>query len=189
MEEKHLSYDIIRFHVPCKLEYTKLVEEVTGEISSYLKNKMVPGFAQKLRTVMNEVFINIVKHSDTAAQDEIVRFQFEIGLDYLTISIYDYGPGFEAAGHFPPYPEELIGKKFKLRDVLDGKVYFRIVNALEVSFFFEESEETDLAQMDELAALEDHGLGISIVTKLMDTVSYTYIGQGKFDWKLIKKLI
>ena len=180
--------DIIRFHVPCKLEYTKLVEEVTGQIGVYLHKKVDREIRQKLRAVMNEVFINIVKHSDTAAQNEVVRFQFEIGLDYLTISIYDYGPGFKAEGSFPPYPDSLCGKTFKLRDVIDGTVYFSVINPMEVSFSFEEKEETDLDQLDELSVLNDHGLGISIITKLMDTVTYTYIGHGKFDWKLIKRL-
>ena len=62
--------DIIRFHVPCKLEYTKLVEDVSDLISSYLNLKNNEQFASKLRAVMNEVFINIVEHSDTAAQNE-----------------------------------------------------------------------------------------------------------------------
>ncbi len=180
--------DIIRFHVPCKLEYTRLVEEVTGQIGVYFQKRMAPAFGQKLRAVMNEVFINIVKHSDTAAQNEVVRFQFEIGLDYLTISIYDYGPGFKAGRHKPPYPDSLCGKTFKLRDVIDGKVYFTVVNPMEVSFSFKEKEEANLEQLGELDALNDHGLGLSIITKLMDTVTYTYIGNGKFDWKLIKRL-
>jgi len=187
MEKKDLN-DIIRYHVPCKIEYTKLVEEVSGQIGVYFKKQMNPVFSQKLRAVMNEVFINIVEHSDTAAQNEIVRFQFEVGLDYLTISIFDYGPGFKAEGSYPPYPEHLIGKRYKLRDVLDGDVYFNVINPLEVSFSFEEKDDVNLDQLGELDNLEDSGMGISIITKLMDTVTYTYIGHGKFDWKLIKKL-
>ncbi len=181
--------DIFRFHVPCKLEYIKLVEDITEQISSYLKpSDATPEFQHKLRAVMNEVFINIVTHSNTADVNEIVRFQFELGLEFFTVSIYDYGPGFEAEGYFPPYPKDIVGKKFKLREVLDGNVFFTIVDPFEVSFSFEEKEETDLDQLDDLNMLHDHGLGISIVTKLMDNVTYTYIGQGKFDWKLIKRL-
>ena len=187
MEEINRN-DIIRFHVPCKLGYTKLVEEVTGQIGAYLQKQLDPAFGQKLRAVMNEVFINIVKHSDTAAQNEVVRFQFELGLDYLTISIYDYGPGFKAGNDRPPYPDSLSGKTFKLRDVIDGTVFFTVINPMEVSFSFKEKDEADLDQLGELSILNDHGLGISIVTNLMDTVTYTYIGHGKFDWKLIKRL-
>jgi len=180
--------DIIRFHVPCKQEYAKLVEEVTAQIAVYLKTKISPEFSQKLRTVMNEVFVNIVKHSTTAEQNEVVRFQFEIGLEFFTISIYDYSSGFSAEGYYPPYPNDVIGKKYKLREVLDGMVYFTVVNPLELIFSFEEREQVDLSEMDTFNLLDDHGLGISIVTKIMDTVTYSYIGQGKFDWKLVKKL-
>jgi anti-sigma regulatory factor (Ser/Thr protein kinase) len=181
-------YDIIRFHVPCKLEYTKLVEDVSGLLSSYLNLKSTDKFASKLRAVMNEVFINIVKHSNTAAKNEIVRFQFEIGFQYISISIYDYGPGFKADDFYPPYPKNIIGKKYKLRDVIDGSVYFTIVESFGVSFSFEERDEALLNSFEELSNIEDHGMGISIVTKLMDTVTYTYIGEGKYDWKLIKKV-
>jgi len=181
-------HDIIRFHVPCKLEYTKLVEDVTNLIGSYLKMKDSEQFSSRLRVVMNEVFINIVEHSNTAAQNEIVRFQFEIGFQYFTISIFDYGPGFPADGNFPPYPKEICSKKYKLREVIDGIVYFTVVDPFTVSFSFEERAEALLDQLGELTNLKDHGLGISIVTKLMDTVTYSYVGQGKYDWKLIKKL-
>ncbi len=180
--------DLVRFQVPCKIEYTKLVEEITHQVSTYLQTDPKSDFSHRLRAVMNEVFINIVKHTETAAQDEMVRFQFELGLDLFTISIYDYGPGFPAKGHYPPYPSDLIGNKYKLRDVIDGTVYFTVVDPVEVSFSFVETQESDFNQLSGLDMLEDHGLGISIVTKLMDTVTYSYIGQGKFDWKLIKRL-
>lgn len=180
--------DIIRFHVPCRVEYTKLVEDVTDLISNYLQFQESAQFASKLRSVMNEVFINIVEHSDTAAQNEVVRFQYELGLHYFTISIYDYSPGFKADGHYPPYPKELSGKSYKLRDVLDGSVYFTIVDPFTVSFRFEEKQDVNLDQLEELGSVKDNGMGISIVTKLMDTVTYSYIGEGKYDWKLIKKI-
>ncbi len=180
--------DLVRLHVPCKLEYTKLVEDFTESISGYIQSADNPQFNQKLRTVMNEVFINVVEHSDTAARNEIVRFQFEIGMKYFSISIYDYGPGFKAEGHYPPYPKNLTGKKFKLRDVIDGTVSYTVVDPFSISFSFEESEEADLDMFDELSNLKEHGLGMSIVTKLMDSVTYSYIGEGKFDWKLIKQL-
>lgn len=181
-------YDIIRFHVPCKLEYTKLVEDMAELLSSYLKSESTVKIASKLRAVMNEVFINIVKHSHTAAKDEIVRFQFEIGFKHISISIYDYGPGFKADDFYPPYPKEIIGKKYKLREVIDGSVYFTVIEPFGVSFNFEEREEALLDYIEELSGIEDHGMGLSIITKLMDTVTYTYIGEGKYDWKLIKKL-
>lgn len=180
--------DIIRFHVPCKTKYTKLVEEFSTHVGSFLTEKTSAHFIQKLRAVMNEIFVNIVEHSDTAKQNEIVRFQFEIGSEYFTTSIYDYGPGFAAENHRPPYPEHLIGKKFKLRDVLDGTVFFSVIDPFSLIFTFEEKKETALNELNDFSMLDDHGLGLSIVTKIMDNVTYSYLGNGKYDWKLVKKL-
>lgn len=180
--------DILRFHVPCDLRYTKLVEEFTRNISKYLHPNGSEEFAVNLCQVMNEVFINIVNHSNTSAENEIVRFQFEIGLKYFSISIYDYGPGFIAADSQPPYSKKVIGRRFKLIDVLDGSVYYTVTDPFSVTFNFDESDEsvadTDIANYEKL---REDGLGMSIVTKLMDTVTYSYVGNGKFDWKLIKK--
>lgn len=180
--------DIIRFHVPCKLDYTKLVEDVADLIGKHISADKKDQFSGKLRTVMNEVFINIVEHSNTAAQNEIVRFQFELGFKYFTMSIYDYGPGFKADKFYPPYPKEIVGQKFKLREVIDGTVYFTVVDPFGVSFSFDEKNEADLDQLEEITEMRDHGMGVSIITKLMDSVTYSYIGQGKYDWKLIKKI-
>jgi len=180
--------DILRFHVPCDLNYTKLVEDFTRDISRYLHPTGKEEFCSKLVTVMNEVFINIVEHSKTAYENEVVRFQFEIGLKYFSISIYDNGPGFKADGTSPPYPKKYIGKKYKLRDVIDGAVFYTVTDPFSLSFSFEESEYEDSDDFANFDKLSESGLGMSIVTKLMDTVNYSYIGNGKFDWKLVKKL-
>ncbi len=178
--------DIIRFHVPCDLKYTKLVEDFSRISAPLLYPDSDETFAHKLCAVMNEVFVNIVEHTDTSKEHEIVRFQFEIGLKYFSISIYDYGPGFDADGHYPPYPKEVIGKKYHLRKTLDGDVYYRVADPFSINFVFEEKE-MDFDGFDNLDSLQDNGLGLSIVTKLMDTVTYAYIGNGKFDWKLVKQ--
>lgn len=179
--------DILRFHVPCKIRYIKLVEDFTKIISSYLHPNSSEEFSIKLCQVMNEVFTNIVKHSKTSEVNEIVRFQFEIGLKYFSISIYDYGPGFKAEDSQPPYSKKVIGKKYKLRDVIDGSVYYTITDPFSVTFSFEEFKDSGLTEFADLEKLQEDGLGMSIVTKLMDTVTYSYVGNGKFDWKLIKK--
>jgi len=175
--------DILRFHVPCRKEYAKLVEDFALISSHHLNPNGDEEFKSKICVVMNEVFNNIVNHSKTADENECVRFQFEIGLKYFSISIYDYGPGFEADGKLPPYPKEFIGKKYKLRNVIDGEVGYRVVDPFSISFVFDKNEN----DVDNVDNLSDSGLGMSIVTKLMDTVTYSYIGNGKFDWKLYKK--
>ncbi len=180
--------NILRFHVPCKVEFTKLVEDFIRVSSPFLHPNCTREFTNKLCLVMNEVFVNIIEHTNTAAENEIVRFQFEIGLKYFSISIYDYGPGFKADEHLPPYPKDCIGQQYKLRDVLDGVVYYTVVDPFSISFSFKEKEEVDLDDLSELDRINDNGLGMSLVTKLMDTVNYSYVGNGKFDWKLVKNL-
>ena len=175
--------DILRFHVPCKEEYTKLVEDFARISSSHLNPNGNEDFRANICAVMNEVFVNIVNHSKTADENEVVRFQFEIGLKYFSISIYDYGPGFETEGKLPPYPKDFIGRKFKLRDVIDGEVSYRVVDPFSISFAFDKYADGQ----DKPENVSDSGLGMSIATKLMDTVTYSYIGSGKFDWKLYKK--
>ena len=170
------------------VEYTKLIEDVTDLISTHSRFKGTSQFVQKLRSVMNEVFINIIKHSKTAEENELVRFQYELGLHYFTISIYDYGPGFDAGGYMPPYPKKMVGTKHILREVLDGAVHFTITDPFSVSFEFIEKDDVNLDDLDSLDNIEENGMGISIVTKLMDSVTYTYIGQGKYDWRLIKEI-
>ena len=182
--------DIVRFHVPCKLEYTRMVEDFAELIASYLQVSDVhkTQLSQNLRAVMNEVFLNIVKHSNTAAIDEMVRFQFEMGMKFIVISIFDHGPGFQAEAYYPPYPQYLLEKKFLLNKVLDGWVYYTILDPFTVSFSFEQGNFNEEADILDSGVLQDHGLGLSIITKLMDYVTYSYIGEGKFDWKIIKVL-
>ncbi|MCD6376608.1 MAG: ATP-binding protein [Caldisericaceae bacterium] len=182
--------DIIRFHVPCKIEYTGMVEDFSELISNYLQvdQQERKKLAQSLRAVVNEVFINIVKHSNTSAVDEMVRFQFEMGLNFIEISIFDNGPGFEAESHYPPYPPYLFGKKYPLNKVLDGLVSFKILDPFTVSFIFEENPDPETDLEEQASILRDHGLGLSIITKIMDQVTYSYIGEGRFDWKLVKQI-
>lgn len=182
--------DIVRFHVPCKIEYTGMVEDFSELISRYIGVDLEEQkkLAQNLRAVVNEVFINIVKHSNTSAMDEMVRFQFEMGMNFIEISIFDNGPGFEAESHYPPYPPYLFGKKFPLNKVLDGLVYFKILDPFTVSFIFEKNLDPDNTLENQESILRDHGLGLSIITKIMDQVTYSYIGEGRFDWKLVKQI-
>lgn len=179
--------DILRFHVPCDMKYTKLVEDFTRLISTYLHPNGTDGFSTKLSQVMNEVFVNIVMHSNTSKENEIVRFQFEIGLKYFSISIYDYGPGFKADKSLPPYSNEVVGKKYKLRNVIDGSVFYTVTDPFSVTFSFEELIDENISDSVKIEKLKESGIGMSIITKLMDTVTYSYIGHGKYDWKLIKK--
>lgn len=179
--------EITRLHVPSKIKYTKLVEDFTYSLGEHI----YPGdeaARHRLSAVMNEVFTNIVKHSDTSNQDEMVRLQMEVESGLLLISIYDHGPGIEVENQLPPYDKSLIGTRKKMRKVVDGIVYLTVLDPYSLSFYFVNEEEANLQDPEKLDDLKGHGLGLSIVTKIMDSLTYTSIGDGKYDWKMTKKL-
>ena len=179
--------EITRLHVPSKIKYTKLVEDFTYSLGEHIYPDD-EGARTRLSAVMNEVFTNIVKHSDTSNQDEMVRLQMEIESGLLVISIYDNGPGILVENQLPPYDKSLIGIQIKLRKVIDGIVFLTVLDSNSLSFYFKENEKSEMQDTDNLDDLKGHGLGLSIVTKIMDSITYTSIGDGKYDWKMTKKL-
>lgn len=180
--------EILRLHVPGHPKYTRLVEEFMQSAAQYIYPEDEQ-MRSKLCAVMNEVFGNIVRHSDTSRIDELVRIQLEIGARTFLLSIYDHGPGIEIDGQYPPYTRDLIGKREAFRRVIDGTVFISVLDPYSVSFQFEKHEQAvDYNSMDELEQLNGHGYGISIVTKIMDSLIYSYSGEGNFDWQMVKKL-
>ena len=182
--------DVLRLHVPSNIKYTRLVEDFTRSTMEYISpdNEQI---RHSLCAVMNEVFVNIVEHSDTSKIDEMVRIQFEIGAKAFMISIFDYGPGIKVNNTLPPYDKKYIGEKFEFRKVVDGVVQATVVNPYSVSFTFDSKEETDESEfnrMEEIDFLQGHGFGVSIITKIMDSVTYSFVGEGKYDWVMIKNL-
>jgi len=145
-------------------------------------------FIDELKQVMSDVFDNIVNYSNTAAQNEVVRFQFELGHQFFLISIYDYGPGFKADQFHPPYPKEFIGQTFKLCETEDGYILFKVVDPVTISFSFSTLDDSLKNKVSKYAVSTERCNNLTRITRMMDSVSYSYIGQGKYDWKLIRYL-
>lgn len=179
--------EITRLHVPSHIKYTKLVEDYTISLGDHIYPDDEAA-RNTLGAVMNEVFTNIVKHSNTADLDDMVRLQMEVGSGLLVISIYDNGPGIEINNQLPPYDESLIGEKRVFREVMDGVVYLTVTSPNSLSFSFSDALDDLPGDEGDLSRLKGHGLGLSIITKIMDSLTYTLIEDGKFDWKMIKKL-
>ena len=179
--------DIIRLHIPSNIAYTGLVEDFMRALGT----KIFPNdniSRDNLSTVMNEIFTNIVRHSDTSRVDGIVRFKWQIGASDLKISIYDHGPGIPIAKKYPPYPPELLGTQHEYRRVLDGIVCLKIIEPNSVAFSFEPDVKSP-DHPDNLKNLKGHGLGLSIMTKIMDSVVYVMRDDGQFDWQLTKNIL
>lgn len=182
--------DVLRLHIPANIKYTRLVEDFTRSTmeSIYPDQK---NMRDKLCAVMNEVFVNIVKHSDTSSIDELVRVQIEVGEKAFMISIYDFGPGIKINNNLPPYDKKYVGEKYEFRKVVDGIVYATVINPFSISFTFEarpDPEQLKFKRMNEIEFLQGHGLGVSIMTKIMDSVTYSSMGEGKYDWLMIKNI-
>lgn len=181
-----MMQDIIRLHVPSQITYTSLVEDFMRSLGAHIYPED-ESKRDSLSTVMNEVFTNIVKHSDTAKLDGFVRFQLEIGSKDLVVSIFDHGPGIKINNEYPPYSESIVGKKIRFRQVIDGVVYMSVLTPRDVSFAFEKTT-SESGLSENIKHLKGHGMGISIMTKIMDSVTYSLKKNGQFDWLMIKKL-
>ena len=176
-----------RLHVPCDIKHTELVEEFIRFTtrSIFLTNITLQ---TELCSAINEIFTNIISHSNTSRIDQIVRFQVDISEKVISISVYDNGPGFAIKEQFPPYDTKLVGYTQELRRVIDGRVLATVTDINTVRFTFEESEYQYTDRFAILKKLDGHGLGISIITKIMDSLTYKYLGKGKFDWQMKKQI-
>lgn len=178
--------EIIRFHIPCRMDFHKMVEDFAEIIGKYIRAIAREEFTEDLKIVISDVFQNIVNYSNTAAQNELVRFQFELGYQLFLISIYDYGPGFKADQFFPPYPKEYIGKSYELCTTENGEVKFTVIDPVTIQFSFSENNKNYEPQSENEKNAYMRCKNLFRITKMMDAVSYSYIGHGKYDWKLIK---
>jgi anti-sigma regulatory factor (Ser/Thr protein kinase) len=176
-----------RLHVPCDVQHTELVEEFIRFTTKSIFSKSAIRQTE-LCAAINEIFTNIIIHSHTARIDQIVRFQVDIGKKIISISVFDNGPGFKIKKQLPPYDTDLIGYKQELKRVIDGRVMATVIDNNTVAFTFEESQNQLKDRLAILKTLNGHGLGISIITKIMDSLRYKYLGEGKFDWQMKKQI-
>ena len=66
-------------------------------------------------------------------------------------------------------------------------VYMSVLTPRDVSFAFEKTT-SESGLSENIKHLKGHGMGISIMTKIMDSVTYSLKKNGQFDWLMIKKL-
>lgn len=128
---------------------------------------------------MNEVFTNVVKHSNT----DLVQIKMSINPELFRISILDQGPGITVKNQQPPYDPKLIGYREPFRKVLDGTVYLIVNSPEQLMFTFE-----DESVLQDLHQFDGHGFGLSIITKIMDRLTYSALGDGKFSWEMSKRI-
>ena len=70
----------------------------------------------------------------------------------------------------------------------DGALSSAKIESTDINTEKSEKQDVDLDDLVRIDEVQESGMGLSIVTKLMDSLTYTYLGCGKYDWKLVKEL-
>ena len=165
-------------YIPAEVQFTQLVEDFTRSVcSSFIDAEVI--HHDNIRMVMNELFTNSVKHTQT----EQVQIRMDVRTDTVKITLLDRGPGIMVKDQRPPYDQELIGHREPFRRVLDGTVYLTVCSPEQVRFTFENG-----GTFSDLHRLQGHGLGLSIVTKLMDQITCSTLTDGRSCWEIIKHI-
>jgi len=97
----------------------------------------------------------------------------------------DAGKGFRIDNTLPPYPAEMIGHVYDFRTTLDGVVTCRVAEAdtLEIAFLRKE-ENWGAMRLEDLPV---GGMGLSIISKVMDRVIYlTHVGPANLLWMQLR---
>jgi len=172
-----MSSNKITLSVPAKLKYTVTVENFTDVILPHLDVKDKQLLAQQLRAILNEAFVNVIRHTPENCREQ-VQVIFNLDSPQLIIQFPDEGMGIQIAGHYPPYPSDIIDQSFKLYTTMDGEVHGKIENEYSILLSFHEA---DLEKLD-TETLRDHaregGMGLSLMIKMMDSVRFIHV-EGK----------
>ena len=172
----------ISLYVPGHIQFTQMVEEFTRSICLHFYPD-ASMHHDNLCMVMNEVFTNVVHHSETKNLNELVRIQMTVNPASIRVSIVDHGPGIRVNNQHPPYNPSLIGHREPFRRVLDGTVFLTVNSPEQLSFSFESG-----SLVSDLHQFNGRGFGLSIITKIMDRLTYSALGNGRFNWEMVKKI-
>lgn len=178
--------DKIILSVPCQRRFAAIVESFVDILLPLLNGSASEHTAFELKVVLNEAFINVINHSSSDLKS-LVEIMFEIEPHRLGIRFRDTGRGMPIHKHYPPYPEQMIGTSQVLLKTMDGKViaYIKDNRTLILTFKENNIEKISSERLAELA--RDGGMGISLMTKIMDEVRFQYFDlEGNF-LELIKE--
>lgn len=173
-----MGKDILTFWVPSHLRFTQTVENFVNVILPLLKVSDAEKTIFELKVVLNEAFVNVVNYcsSNSSTLTEIV---FEVEHPRLGICFRDEGKGLSVQGQYPPYPQKMVGTKQLLLKTLDGKVVAHVENEHTVLLNFLEFNLDNIPPEVLIASAKDRGMGISLMTKIMDEVRFKYLpGEG-----------
>lgn len=126
---------------------------------------------------------NVVRHTLDPSGGTCFLRQAPTGKPAIELLFGDLGPGLPINGMTPPYPPHMVGKVFEYRRTLDGFLSCTVMseNTVEMSF-----READLAASLSIEDLPVGGMGLSIMAKVMDRVTYvTHVGPWNYLWLVL----
>ncbi len=174
----------IELRIPFDLKYTPLVEEFSVQVFKLGKKEAEAPDILQVRTAVNEAFINVIENSPESARTEPVCISFSVDPFSLQVELMDTGNGIKINDQLPPYPHEMVGKTFELLRTFDGIVWCKVETNRDISLSFE--SQIELSRELNREQISVGGLGISIMTKLMNSVEYHY-SEDKKNYLIMKK--
>ncbi|MFQ5824550.1 MAG: ATP-binding protein [bacterium] len=182
-----MNKDKIILWVPCNLKFTETVENIVEVIRPLFNSSLSTNRVFEIKLVLNEAFVNVVRHSSQNVA-ELVEIIFEMEPQSLKICLKDKGKGLAILEHFPPYPQKLIGTSQVFLKTMDGEVRALVEDSVTLQLTFNEINIDEFPPEYIFEKTQDRGMGISLMTKLMDEVRFKYMENEGNYLELIKNL-
>ena len=180
-------YEKITLKVPSDLKYTETVENFVNILLINYDVSAKSKEAHDLKSVFNEAFVNVIKHSPLSGTPN-VKMDFFLKTDLLEIIFYDQGRGLKLNYLYPPYPSSMVGKTYPVLNTMDGEVVAYVVNRKSLKLSLGEFDMDEINIKDLVENARDGGMGISFMVKLMDSVHFELTADGINSLRMSKKL-
>lgn len=151
-----------------------LEREFVGHLQSLGITDM--GLLTELLFVINEAFTNAFRHGDSKGREISIEINAstEESCPVLTLSVEDFGKGIRLNGAPPPYPSDFLDREFILAETIDGSVIAKVTGTAHLQIDFREAPKQGEAFDRTVDRLKYGGMGLSIISKIMDTVAYEH---------------
>lgn len=163
--------------VPPKIEFTSIVENFVDVILPHFKMDKTGTTAQELRSILNEAFVNVIDHTSTELSEQ-VEFIFVLDTPRLIIHILDRGKGIAIDNFHPPYPGSLINASRPVLKTMDGEVIAQVIDQNTLEMSFRELDIENMSQEHLLDNVDEGGMGLSLIIKLMDKVRFKFTKES-----------
>ena len=177
--------DAIILSVPCDFRFTAAVENSVRIVLPLLNGFSSDKLELELRTVLNEAFVNIVKHCKPKPK-EMAKIVYSVHSNRLELNVFDSGKGLAVNNQLPPYPVAIVGTTQPLFKTFDGQVMAKVLDHNTLVAIFREDDIDNIGRDEIISSTKPGGLGIPIMTKLMDEVQFHYLGDAGQVLKMIK---